>query len=83
LKGHGFSRADPEAQNVLALAAEGCFLGDFESPLRGYSPGFFRRICGTRPRGRPGHALSKPIFPCLQSSCDSPRAGNAGGGLPP
>jgi hypothetical protein len=24
LKGHGFSRADDEAQNVLALAAEGC-----------------------------------------------------------
>jgi hypothetical protein len=25
LKGHGFSRADFEAQNVPALAAEGCF----------------------------------------------------------
>jgi hypothetical protein len=25
LKGHGFSRADFEAQNASALAAEGCF----------------------------------------------------------
>jgi hypothetical protein len=39
---------------------------------QGLSPEFFWRICGTRPRGRPGHALSKPIFPCLQSSCDCP-----------
>jgi hypothetical protein len=35
LKGHGFSRAGQEVTKTPALAAEGCFWGDFKPSLGG------------------------------------------------
>jgi hypothetical protein len=35
LKGHGFSRADHEAENATALAAEGCIFAVLEPSLWG------------------------------------------------
>jgi hypothetical protein len=40
LKGHGFSRADFEANVVSALAAEEC-IEDFKTIPQGLKPGFF------------------------------------------
>jgi hypothetical protein len=40
LKGHGFSRADIEAQGVSALAAEGCFWTIYNLPSGAKARGF-------------------------------------------
>ncbi len=45
-KGHGFSRADFEANAVSALAAEGC-IEHFKTIPQGLKPGFLRLSCGT------------------------------------
>jgi hypothetical protein len=47
LKGHGFSRADFEAQNASALAAEGCIFTFLNLPSGAKAQDFQELPCGT------------------------------------